>query len=57
MKASDASFQTAQGQQQCKCAYACLAESTQCKDADALEQQDVGKDESIRPAHLTLIAP
>ena len=48
MKASDASFQTAQGQQQCECAYACPAVSTRCKDADALERQDVGRDESIR---------
>lgn len=41
MKAGAEAFQTAQGQQQCKCAYACLAVSVQCRDADALEQQDV----------------
>lgn len=54
--ASNASFQTAQGQQQCKCAYACPALSTRCKDADALEQQDVGRDEAIRTMQLTPIA-
>lgn len=41
MKAGAEAFQTAQGQQQCKCAYACLAVSVQGRDADALEQQDV----------------
>lgn len=54
--ASDASFRTAQGQQQCKCAYACPAVSMQRKDADALEQQDVGRDESIRLMRLTPMA-
>lgn len=48
MKASDASSQAAQGQQQCKSAYACPALITHRKDADVLEQQDVGRDESIR---------
>lgn len=57
MRASNASFQTAQGQQQCKCAYACPAVSTQRKDADALEQQDVDRDESIRLLQLTLTVP
>lgn len=55
--ASVASFQTEQGQQQCKCAYACPAESTQCKDADALEQQDVGRGGSIRRVQLTAVVP
>lgn len=57
MKASDASFQTQQGQQQYKCTYACPAVSTQCIDADALEQQDVGKDEYIRLGQNTPITP
>ena len=47
----------AEGQQQCKCTYACVAVSTLCKDADALERQDVGQDESIMLEQLALIAP
>lgn len=44
---------TAQGQRQCKRTNAGLALSTKCKDAEVSEQQDVGRDESVRHVSST----